>query len=105
MKLINKAHLFLASIIAFLSFTTLVRATTDRELALTTLPVSDNFVLPTVIRIPDPTNCPAGQTPIYTDPKGGEVRCSEANTSPIPVSFLAVGFVSCAIVCLVKFLL
>lgn len=96
MKLSNKTHivlgigmslLLLGTII--LLFATAAKAVSNKDPSNTLLPNTEGFLTATAIRIPAPTNCPSGQVPTYTDPKGG----SEGNTAYISIPFLVIAFV------------
>lgn len=102
MKLSNKTHIVLGIVmsllllgIIILLFATTVTAVSNEDPSNTLHQNTQGFLTPTVIRIPAPTNCPSGQVPAYTDPKGGSVSCggSEGNTAYISVPFLVIVFV------------
>ena len=40
----------------------------------------------------DPTTCPSGYTPTYTNPKGGHIDCSVGAQTYIPVAFMIMSF-------------
>lgn len=102
MKLSNKTHivlgigmsLLLLGVIILL-FATTVKAVSNEDPSNTLLPNTEGFLTPTAIRIPAPTNCPSGQVPTYTDPKGGSVSCSgsDGNTVYISIPFFAIALV------------
>jgi hypothetical protein len=98
MKLTNSIHILF--VILALLFPTLITANTESEVATATvLSVFTTVVLPaTVVRIPDPTTCPVGQSTKSVDSKSRQVQCSsEASTIYIPIPFLVVGFVGCVL--------
>ena len=102
MKLSNKTHIVLGIVmrllllgIIILLFATTVTAVSNEDPSNTLHQNTQGFLTPTVIRIPAPTNCPSGQVPTYTDPKGGSVSCggSEGNTAYNSIPFLVMAFV------------
>jgi hypothetical protein len=102
MKLSNKTHivlgigmsLLLLGIIILL-FAATVKAVSNEDPSNTLLQNTEGFLTATAIRIPAPTNCPSGQVPTYTDPKGDSVSCggSEGNTASVSIPFLVIALV------------
>jgi hypothetical protein len=95
MKFIKSTHILLSITMSALLFTISIAATTEPKTAIGTVYSLFTTVIPpaTVVRIPDPTACPAGMTPVHTDPKSFQIKCSEGSTTYIPIPFLAIGFV------------
>ncbi len=109
MKPINTTHIFPAFTTGFLLFTIHISANTNEGISIMTLPVSNNAVIPTAARVfVDPTTCPSGQVPTYTNPKGGHIDCVDENgasKSELPIPVFAVGFVGCVVFGVVKAML
>jgi hypothetical protein len=98
MKPVISANVFPAFAMGLILLTIHVSATTEGGLSVATSPISSNSIDPTAVRVfSDPTTCPSGRVPTYTNPKGGRVDCgdvSEGYQCKIPVPFFAVILVS-----------
>ena len=101
MKLINSGSLLFAIATTLPFLANGVPTVIGEEQAHNSLTVVDSkgLIIPTVIRILDPTVCPAGEVPTYTNPKGGQVDCGSngASTETIPVGILACTLVGCVL--------
>jgi len=107
MKFIKSTRILLSITISALVFAISIATTTEPEMAIGTVYSLFTTVIPpaTVVRIPDPTTCPTGMTPVHTDPKSFQIKCSEGSTTYIPIPFLAVGFVGCVVVVVLRAIL
>ena len=106
MQLIKSTLILLAFAIALLHLTNAVPATISKEMSENSLSVSasEPSVIPTGVYVPDPTSCPAGVLPTYTNPKGGQVDCgaSIASSDAIPVMFLLCALMGCIVFGVIK---
>jgi hypothetical protein len=109
MKLVISANIFPAFVMGLILLTIHVSATTEGGLSVATSQIPSNFTNPTAVRVfSDPTTCPSGWVPTYTNPKGGRVDCgdvSEGYQGKIPVPFFAVILVSYVMFCFFKAML